>query len=145
MHFAKLSTVSVNEWKKCLVKSGKDNVYIVHFRFTLSAREKMTNLIFRNGLFDYLCSNCDMTLHLILKTCWYNMITQEIKREEYRENKPYWNKQLFSHKYTHVCFHRAYTNETMTYKIESISIGRGRAEWGAPSEDVYIIKFSEEV
>ena len=24
MHFAKLSTVSVNEWKKCLVKSGKD-------------------------------------------------------------------------------------------------------------------------
>ena len=89
--------------------------------------------------------NCDMTLHLILKTCWYNMITQEIKREEYRENKPYWNKRLFSHKYTHVCFHRAYTNETMTYKIESISIGRGRAEWGAPSEDVYIIKFSEKV
>ena len=105
----------------------------------------MINLIFRNGLFDYLCSNCDMTLHLILKTCWYNMITQEIKREEYRENKPYWKKRLFSHKYTHVCFHRAYTNETMTYKIESISIGRGRAEWGAPSEDVYIIKFSEEV
>ena len=145
MHFAKLSTVSVNEGKKCLVKSGKDNVYIVHFRFTLSAREKMNNLIFRNGLFDYLCSNCDMTLHLILKTCWYNMITQGIKREEYRENKPYWKKRLFSHKYTHVCFHRAYTNETMTYKIESISIGRGRAEWGAPSEDVYIIKFSEEV
>lgn len=82
----------------------------------------MTNLIFRNGLFDYLCSNCDMTLHLILKTCWYNMITQGIKREEYRENKPYWKKRLFSHKYTHVCFHRAYTNETMTYKIESISI-----------------------
>ena len=50
MHIAKLSTVSVNEGKKCLVKSGKDNVYIVHFRFTLSAREKMTNLIFRNGL-----------------------------------------------------------------------------------------------
>ena len=24
MHFAKLSTVSVNEGKKCLVKSGKD-------------------------------------------------------------------------------------------------------------------------
>ena len=72
-----------------------------------------------------------MTLHLILKTCWYNMITQGIKREEYRENKPYWKKRLFSHKYTHVCFHRAYTNETMTYKIESISIGRGRAEWGA--------------
>ena len=89
--------------------------------------------------------NCDMTLHLILKTCWYNMITQVIKREEYRENKPYWKKRLFSHKYTHVCFHRAYTNETMTYKIESISIGRGRAEWGAPSSDVYIIKFSEEV
>lgn len=72
-----------------------------------------------------------MTLHLILKTCWYNMITQGIKREEYRENKPYWKKRLFSHKYTHVCFHRAYTNETMTYKIASISIGKGRTEWRA--------------
>lgn len=82
-----------------------------------------------------------MTLHLILKTHWFNMIEQGNKREEYRENKPYWSKRLFSHQYTHVCFHRAYTNETMTYKIESISIGRGRAEWGASSEDVYIIKF----
>ena len=106
----------------------------------------MINLIFRNELLLLpLQKNCDMTLHLILKTCWYNMITQGIKREEYRENKPYWKKRLFSHQYTHVCFHRAYTNETMTYKIESISIGRGRAEWGAPSSDVYIIKFSEEV
>ena len=73
MHFAKLSTVSVNEWKKCLVKSGKDNVYIVHFRFTLSAREKMTNLIFRNGLLlSPLQKNCDMTSPLlsIRNSCW---------------------------------------------------------------------------
>ena len=27
----------------------------------------MINLIFRNGLFDYLCSNCDMTEIALLK------------------------------------------------------------------------------
>lgn len=30
------------------------------------------------------------TLHLTLKAQWYNMIEQGIKKEEYRDIKPYW-------------------------------------------------------
>ena len=42
---------------------------------------------------------------------------------------------------THVRFRRGYTNISMTYKIESISIGRGKSEWGAGADPCFIIKF----
>lgn len=33
-------------------------------------------------------------LHLNLKSCWYDLIEQGIKTEEYREIKPYWVNRL---------------------------------------------------
>lgn len=42
--------------------------------------------------------------------------------------------------YTHVKFSYGYTRRTMTFEIESIAIGKGKPEWGAPTEDVFIIK-----
>ena len=42
--------------------------------------------------------------------------------------------------YTHVKFSYGYTKRTMTFEIESITIGKGKPEWGAPTEDVFIIK-----
>lgn len=39
-----------------------------------------------------------------------------------------------------VRFSYGYTKRTMTFEIESIRIGKGRPEWGAPEEDVFIIK-----
>jgi hypothetical protein len=47
--------------------------------------------------------------------------------------------------YTHVKFSYGYTKRTMTFEIESISIGRGNPEWGAPAEDVFIIKLGTRV
>lgn len=38
------------------------------------------------------------TLHLILKRKWYEMIASGIKKEEYREIKPYWEKRLLDYK-----------------------------------------------
>ena len=38
------------------------------------------------------------TLHLILKSQWYDMIDAGIKTEEYREIKPYWEKRLLDYK-----------------------------------------------
>ena len=32
---------------------------------------------------------------------------------------------------------------TMTFEIESITIGKGKPEWGAPTEDVFIIKLGK--
>ena len=38
------------------------------------------------------------TLHLVLKSQWYNMIAAGFKTEEYREIKPYWEKRLLDYK-----------------------------------------------
>lgn len=47
--------------------------------------------------------------------------------------------------YTHVKFSYGYTKRTMTFEIESIRIGKGKPEWGAPTEDVFIIKLGKRV
>ncbi len=45
--------------------------------------------------------------------------------------------------YTHVRFRYGYTKRTMLYEIESISIGKGNPDWGAPNEEVFIIKLGK--
>lgn len=113
-------------------------------------------------------------LHLPLKKEWFEMIESGIKTEEYREIKPYWEKRLldyaeikknidwitfrrvvlgkwtdvskhFPKGYTHVKFSYGYTKRTMTFEIKDISIGKGKPEWGAPKEDVFIIKLGERI
>ena len=112
------------------------------------------------------------TLHLPLKAKWYEMIESGVKIEEYREIKPYWIKRLCDnwvsgdtfidcmnnccinciqtklynlYKYDAVKFSYGYTKRTMTFEIESIAIGKGNPEWGAPTEDVFIIKLGKRV
>lgn len=97
------------------------------------------------------------TLHLVLKTKWYNMIESGEKTEEYRENNAYWanrlnngNRGFISEKYREhfdtVRFHKGYSNTTMVFQITGITIGRGRTEWGAPADrDVFIIKLGEKL
>lgn len=94
-------------------------------------------------------------LHLVLKGKWYDMIASGEKKEEYRKIKPYWEKrlELKNIKWTdcwgprfkpfrYVCFHRGYTDRTMTFEIEGIASGYGNPEWGAPTDDmVFIIKW----
>ena len=110
------------------------------------------------------------TLHLPLKAKWYEMIESGVKTEEYREIKPYWVKRLCDnwvdkdrfidcmnnccmnciqtklyniYKYDSVKFSYGYTKRTMIFEIESITIGKGNPEWGAPTEDVFIIKLGK--
>ena len=45
--------------------------------------------------------------------------------------------------YTHVKFSYGYTKKTMMFEIACITIGKGKSEWGAPNEDVFIIKLGE--
>ncbi len=112
-------------------------------------------------------------LDLPLKRKWYEMIESGIKTEEYREIKPYWEKRLidyaaikaniteiflrkrllgiqtdvckhFPRGFTHVRFRYGYTKRIITREIESITIGYGKPEWGAPTDrQVFIIKFKE--
>ena len=112
------------------------------------------------------------SLHLVLKKKWYEMQERGEKTEEYREITPYWIKRLVdTHRlgrkmlsnvpdvaasliesscvkmkpYTHVCFHYGYTQRCFINRIDSITIGRGYPEWGAPEcRDVFIIKHHRE-
>ena len=110
------------------------------------------------------------TLYLVLKGKWYDMIYSGEKIEEYREIKPYWIKRFCFHRkepectcnpalcgscfkeggymcypYEYVIFHRGYTNNTMNFKIKNIGYGFGNAKWGAPKNQVFIIKLGERI
>ena len=85
------------------------------------------------------------TLHLPLKKEWYDLIERGIKTEEYREIKPYWTKRLMK-RYCQVQFTYGYTNRTMTFEIESITIDKGKSEWGAETgKRYYVIKLGKRV
>ena len=45
--------------------------------------------------------------------------------------------------YKAICFHRGYTNTTMSFEYESLDIDKGKEEWGAPEEPVFIIKLGK--
>ena len=82
-------------------------------------------------------------LHLVLKRRWYEMIERGEKTEEYREIKPYWTKRIGL--YDAVKFSYGYTKRTMMFECKTISVGKGRKEWGAPDSDVYIIKLGKRI
>ena len=63
--------------------------------------------------------------------------------EEYREIKPYWTKRIGL--YDAVKFSYGYTKRTMMFECKTISVGKGRKEWGAPDSDVYIIKLGKRI
>ena len=90
-------------------------------------------------------------LHLVLKKKWYEMQESGEKTEEYRELTEYWRKRLIDQDtlrakpYTHVCFHYGYTRRCFINRIDSITIGMGLPEWGAPTyREVFIIKHHRE-
>lgn len=97
------------------------------------------------------------------------MIERGEKPEEYRERSSYWVNRLrdksmtcvdkkngcecnricwkigncgFAH-FDAVCFSLGYTKRRMMFECKGITIGRGRKEWGAPDNDVFIIKLGK--
>ena len=84
-------------------------------------------------------------LHLPLMAKWYEMIERGEKLEEYREDKPYWQKRLLSNTYDAVKFRYGYTKRTMTFLIKKMRFGRGKREWGAGDNDVFIIELGKRI
>lgn len=81
-------------------------------------------------------------LHLTLKKKWFDMILSGIKKEEYREIKPYWIKRLVANpllsgivykRFTHVTFKNGYNKNSreILVEVEDIRTSKGRIEWGA--------------
>lgn len=105
-----------------------------------------------------------VTLHLVLKRKWYDMIASGEKKEEYREMKPYWIRRLCAspqfevqdppcnvalcqkcfdmspdwccYPYERVEFRLGYHKDAprMTFKVEEVCYGRGKEKWGAPKD-----------
>lgn len=90
------------------------------------------------------------TLHLTLKKKWFDMILSGEKQEEYREIKPYWGKRLrpfFTdiESKKHIIFKNGYSKNAreMTIEFLNVNTGRGFEVWGAPNEDVFIIRLGK--
>jgi hypothetical protein len=112
------------------------------------------------------------TLHLNLKKKWFDMILSGEKKEEYREIKDYWIKQLvyciwseddyeMSHaerlkrcyddkitfnNFDSITFSNGYTKKRHQFEIElkSIEIGTGKYIWGAiPNKRYFVLHLGE--
>jgi hypothetical protein len=95
-------------------------------------------------------NNCknhkERILHLTLKKEWYDMIASGVKKEEYREIKPHWNKRLLNKTYDVIIFRNGYSKDSPSMKVEFLGLqkGLGIEEWGANlKEKVYIIKLGK--
>lgn len=105
-------------------------------------------------------------LDLVVKHKWYDMEDSGEKPEEYRALSDHWVKRFLRlnsgregalnylsslptnqvwQEYTHVRIHRGYTSTTMLFEIKSMHIGFGNPAWGAPEEEVFIIKLGKRV
>lgn len=82
-------------------------------------------------------------LTLTLKGQWFTMIASGTKKEEYRDIKPFWDSRIWNHRdeIKEVMFLRG--RGSMIFKVDSITIGHGKPEWGAPPVPVYILKLGQ--
>lgn len=93
-------------------------------------------------------------LHLTLKKKWFDLIEKGVKKEEYREMKPYWTKRLFndlgnrfeSKEYDCIRFRNGYSKDAPTMDVEFKGVRRdlGIKQWGAiPGEVYYVISLGK--
>lgn len=107
-------------------------------------------------------------LHLTLTKKWFDLIASGEKLAEYRELKPYWIRRLtgfytiealtdyiFSNdfnydlkdrkEYTVIKFRNGYsrTAPTITVEYKDLTVGYGKAKWGAPNSNVFILELGK--
>ena len=84
---------------------------------------------------------------LPIKKKWFDMILSGIKKEEYRDIKPFYTKKfmregLFYNKTAVIMLRNGYSNISPTFKaLCSLYIKEGKEEWGAiPEQKYYVLK-----
>lgn len=84
-------------------------------------------------------------LYLTLKRKWFKMILEGIKKEEYREIKPYWTKRLKNflkeNPFDYIIFRNGYSYDAPSLKIELLKIefGVSKAQWSDKVEKCYVL------
>lgn len=89
-------------------------------------------------------------LHLSLKHKWYEMVRDGIKKEEYREIKPFWSRifvggkikikgKYYRPKDIVICFSNGYAKHRpqSRYYCKSLRVKTGKPEWGAEPDKKY--------
>ena len=83
-----------------------------------------------------------MLVHLVLKHCWYDMITSGKKIEEYREIKPYYKRLANLRKGDMIIFHKGYSNICTGAKVRYCYQSFGFPSWGGdPDKLQWVIGF----
>lgn len=92
-------------------------------------------------------------LTLPIKKKWFDLILAGVKKEEYREIKPYYTSRFRNvfemHPYSYIpsgldtqyiCFRNGYSNESPMFIAKcSLDIKKGREEWGAKKDKEYYV------
>ena len=86
------------------------------------------------------------TLHMTLNKKWFDLILSGIKKEEYREIKPYWVKRIidkWKNEKGHetITFSNGYSKDCrkMIVEFKSIDQKQGNPEWGAIKGKTYLV------
>lgn len=107
------------------------------------------------------------TLHLVLKTVWFEFILMTFKKEEYRDLTPYWAKrftkftsfeyipglenslpkyEIWAMEYDTITFSLGYKKNRPQVEVDfkGFEIKGGRKEWGAePGKKYFVLKLGE--
>ncbi len=57
-------------------------------------------------------------LHLTLKKKWFDLIASGEKKQEYRENKPYWQSRLHGKTFDEVHFRNGYSKDAPFMRVD---------------------------
>jgi len=70
-----------------------------------------------------------MVLHLTLHRQWFDEVASGIKKIEYREIKPYWERRLDGHQFSEIHFRNGYRADSPLMQVECLGIVKnGRYE-----------------
>lgn len=96
----------------------------------------------------YWCNRILYFTTLGIKEYWENVLSrciESVKKHPFLTLHKALIHEYGTRGYTHVRFRYGYTKRTMLFKIDNISIGIGKKEWGAPDDEVFIIKLGDRI
>ena len=78
-------------------------------------------------------------LNLTLHKVWFDKIAGGEKTEEYREQKPHWQKRLEGKHYDEIHFRNGYAKDAPQMRVECLGITTGQWEW----RPCYVLKLGK--
>lgn len=83
-------------------------------------------------------------LHMTLHRKWFDQIATGMKTEEYRTNKPYWQRRLIGRKYDAIIFRNGYASDAPAMKIEYLGYELKTITWNSGvTEEVFALKLGK--